>query len=170
MLRLNRANHDLFIQIYFPLLDFFVNRWISFFLPFIDRQLRQHTCYIHFVVMLSSAPTTYTTFMYETHQSNSAFTLKINIYTFIIEKYGFDLLPSLNLGRLECLKSRGPAGGKMSGDGGGHKCSATCVSPRASSWPSGAPGPHVRTLPPELRSGGGPSVQHRQVVGSSVHP
>ena len=46
------------------------------------------------------------------------------------------------MGRLECLKSRGPVGGKMSGDGGvysGHKCSATCVSPRASSWPSRSP-------------------------------
>ena len=37
----------LHIQISFLSFDFFVNRWISFFLPFIDRQLRQRrrTCY-----------------------------------------------------------------------------------------------------------------------------
>ena len=79
--------------------------------------------------------------LYYLHVWNTSVThgifFKIYFHTFIT-----DLLPFRNLGRLECLKSRGPVGGKMSGDGGvysGHKCSATCVSPRASSWPSRSP-------------------------------
>ena len=83
---------------------------------------------LHSIVMLSSAPTAYTSCMYESHQSIYEVIFCLwNIFSLFSQKIWYVTSHLRNLEELDYLKRRGPAEGKMSDGEPGHKCSTTCA-------------------------------------------